>query len=158
MTNSIAKLSKTLKVKHYLKKPTLIFFLHISNLNSKNWLKIEQELFNSNLKYYKINNTLTKYVLDSSIFSNLTTLINGSLCIIHYNNAQTTKIDTKKLLKINKSIPIVCAKLNNKVYSANQLSSVSTLNYDKNIRIFNKSLKKMLKFPYFKLKNSNFSK
>ena len=146
------------KTKRYFQKTPAFLIFNVSNLNSKNWLKIEQELFNSNLKYYKINNTLTKYVLDSSIFSNLTTLINGSLCIIHYNNAQTTKIDTKKLLKINKSIPIVCAKLNNKVYSANQLSSVSTLNYDKNIRIFNKSLKKMLKFPYFKLKNSNFSK
>ena len=50
-------------------------------------------------------------------------------------------------------MPILSLKLNKKIYSNMQLKNLTTLNYNKNVVIMNKTFKKLLKVPYYKLKN-----
>jgi ribosomal protein L10 len=150
--NKNFKTYKLYKVKHFLKNPPLIFFFHVLNLKSKNWLKIEQNLLKLNLKYYKIKNTLAKRVIKKSIFLNFSTFINGAICVIYPKNFKITN-DVQKLLKTNQTMPLLNVKLNKNFYSKEQLSTISTLNYKKNVKILNKTLKTFLKTPYYKFKN-----
>ena len=142
------KTYKTHKIKQLLKKNPLIFFFHITNLDSKNWIKIEQKKFYNNIRCYKLSNTLTKQVLNHSTLANLSIIINGSLCFVYYKNNNP---EIQKLIKLNKALPLLCLKLNKNIYSLNQLSNITTLNHTKNIKIFNKTLIKLLKTPYYKL-------
>ena len=150
--NNELKNYKLYKVKYFLKNPPLILFFHTLNLKSVNWLKIEQDLLNFNLKYYKIQNTLTKYAVTNSIFLNLVSILNGSLCFIYPKDLNKLNNDVQKLLKINKTMPVLGLKLNKNIYSAFQLSNLSTLNYKKNIIVLNKTFKMYLKTPYYKFK------
>lgn len=143
---------KLYKIKQYLKTQSIVFFFNTTNLKKINWLKIEQELFNSQLKYHKINNSITNYALKDSTFSSISPLINGELCLIYFNNFQS-ELNIQKFIKINKTMQILGVKLNKNFYSKAQLTTISTLNYNTNIKIFNKILKKFLKLPYHKFKN-----
>lgn len=138
---------KIYKIKNTLKKNSLVFFFHITNLNSTNNKKIEQNHFINNIKCHKLYNTLTKYAINSSIISNLNIVINGSVCLIYYKKNTT---DIQKLLKLNKKLPFICLKLNKKLYSFNQVKNLPTLNYNQNIKIFNKTLTNLLKSPFYK--------
>ena len=144
---------KLYKVKRFLKNSPLIFFFHTLNLKTINWIKIEQNLLKLNLKYYKIKNTLTKYVIKNSIFFNFSTIINGSICIIYPKNSKINDTDLQKLLKSTQTMPFLSVKLNKKFYSKEQIETLSTLDYKKNIKVLNKTLKTFLKTPYFKFKN-----
>jgi ribosomal protein L10 len=142
------KTYKILKIKRTLKKNPLIFFFHITNLNAKNWKEIEQKNFKNYIKCYKLYNTLTKSVLKKSVLSTASIFVHGSLCIVYYIKNET---EIQKLLKLNKKLPFICLKLNKNLYSYNQLKNISTLNYNTNIKIFNKVLLKLLKNPYYKI-------
>lgn len=152
--NKNFKIYKLCKIKTFIKKHPLILISHTLNLNSYNWLKIEQKLINSNLKYYKIKNTVTRQALTNSIFLNILPALNGSLCLIYPKNKKKFDENFQALIEINKTMPVFALKLNKKIYSKNQLSNVSTLSYEKNIKILNKTLKNFIKTPYYKLKIS----
>jgi hypothetical protein len=66
-----------------------------------------------------------------------------------YRN-ENTFIDEqfKNILKIDPNLTLVAVKLNNKVYSKNQLNKVTTINYLKNLKLFTKILNKVFKTPY----------
>lgn len=151
--NNKLKIYQLKKLKNYLKKKDLFFFFFLPNLTRTNQLKLEQTLFKHKLKIYTIKNSLLKYALTESVFLNFSNLVKGPLCIIEFNS--DTKINTnfKNLLKFN-SIHILSVKLNKKIYSNSQLKTISTLNYKSNIKILNKTFKRLLKIPYYKLNNS----
>jgi len=152
--NKKFKTHKLYKVKNFLKNTPLIFFFHTLNLKSTNWLKLEQKLFKLNLKCYKIKNTLTKRIIKHSVLINFSTIINGSICIIYFKNIQNINTDNiQNLLKVSQMMPLISIKLNTKLYSKKQLSTIYTLNYKTNIKILNKTLKTFLKTPYYKFKN-----
>lgn len=142
---------KLQKTKSYFKEKPLFFMFNVSNLNSKSWLKTEQVFFNYNLKYYKVYNTLSKKFLEKSIFKNTAVLMNGSICLVDFNKNEDIQINLQKIIKLNPSMPFLGLRLNTKVYSLSQLNTVSTINYNKTIKVFNKSLKKLLKLPYYKI-------
>ena len=150
--NKEFKTYKLSKIKYFLKNPTIIFFFHTTNLNAINWLKIEKDLFKCNLICSKINNTLTKNVMNNSIYKNFSITIKGPLCIIQPKNIKNTTDDVLKLLKTNKNMYCLNVKINKKFYSKSQLKNISTFNYRKNITIMNKTFKSLLKTPYYKLK------
>ena len=152
--NKNFKIYKLCKVKTFIKKSPLILISHTLNLNSNKWLKIEQNLINSNLKYYKLKNAVTKQALTKSIFFNVLPIFNGSLCFIYPKNYKNFNENFQNLIKINKTMPILAIKLNKKIYSKTQLENISNLNYKQNIKILNKTLKNLLKFPYYKFKIS----
>jgi hypothetical protein len=143
---------KLQKTKNYFQRKPIFFIYNVPNLNSKNWLKTEQNFYNYNLKYYKIYNTLSKKFLEKSIFKNTNMLVNNSVCLVHFSKNASTLTDVQKLINLSPLTSFLGLRLNNKIYSLPQLTTVSNINYNKNIKIFNNVLKKLLKFPYYKLK------
>ena len=134
----------------YYKKTPLFFIFSISSINSKSWLRIEQDFYTQNLKYFKVYNTLLSKVIEKSIFKKMSLIINSFTCFVHPKN-DNIELVLKKLTTLNPLISFLGLRLNNNVYSVSQLSNVYTLDYFKNIRMLNKLMKKVLKFPYYKL-------
>ena len=142
---------KLQKTKNYYKKTPMFFVFNVSNLDSKSWLKIEQVLYDHNLKYYKVYNTLSKKFLEKSIFKNTATLINSSVCFVHFDKTKNISIDIQKIINLSSLMSFLSLRVNNKVYSPQQLNRVSSTNYNKNVKVLNNSLKKLLKIPYYKI-------
>jgi ribosomal protein L10 len=139
------------KTKRYFQKTPAFLVFNVSNLNSKNWLEVEQTLFNYNLKYYKICNTLAKKFIKKSIFKNICLTVHGFTCFVHFDIKANSDLDPKKIKKLSSFMTFLGLKFNQNFYSLSQLDKVSTLNYKKNINIFNNLLKKTIKLPYYKL-------
>lgn len=152
--NKKFKAYKLCKIKQFLKKYPIFLISHTLNLNSKDWSIVNKKLITFNLKSYKLNNTLTNNTLTNSTFLNFKPILSGSLCFIYPKTSNSFEPNFQDLLKLNKTMPILGIKLNQKIYSINQLSTIYTLNYKKNIKTLNKTLKNILKTPYYKLKNS----
>ena len=142
---------KLQKTKNYYKKTPMFFVFNVSNLNSKSWLKIEQVLYAHNLKYYKVYNTLSKKFLEKSIFQNTATLINSSICFVHLDKTKNTSIDVQKIINLSSLMSFLSLRVNNKMYSPQQLNKISSTNYNRNVKVFNNSLKRLLKLPYYKI-------
>ena len=148
------KTYKHLKIKYYLKTINFFFFFHGASLDSESWTKTEQALVKNKLKYYRVFNALMTNTLSCSIFRNLTTLLHGPVLLINSNHQ---KLTSKKLKNINPLINLLCLKLNNKVYSKKQIKNIKELSYIKNISIFHRSMKSLIRTPYYKLKNKKLS-
>ena len=153
MNNLKLKTYQLKKLKHYLKKTNLIFFFYIANFSVVNQLELEQKLFKNNLELYKIKNTLLKHSVKQSVFTNISPLIKGPLCIVKFNNNKSVNLNFQTLLNLNNTVPILAIKLNKKIYSNVQVKTISTLNYTNNIKILNKTFTRLLKIPYYKFKN-----
>ena len=141
------KTYKRLKIKYYLKTVNFFFFFHGASLDSESWIKIEQTLVKNKLKYYRVFNTLMIKILNCSIFKNLTTLLHGPIILINKND---TKLISKKLKNINPLVNLLCLKLNNKIYSRKQIKNIKKFSYIENVSIFHKSMKTLIKMPYYK--------
>ncbi len=148
------KTYKHLKIKYYLKTINFFFFFHGASLDSEGWIKTEQALVKNKLKYYRVFNTLMTNTLSCSIFRNLSTLLHGPVLLIYSNHP---KLTSKKLKNINPLINLLCLKLNNKVYSKKQIKNIKDLSYIKNVSIFHKSMKSLIKIPYYKFKSKKLS-
>lgn len=142
------KLEKT--ERYFQKTPTFLIF-NVSNLNSKNWLEVEQTLFNYNLKYHKICNTLAKKFIKKSIFKNIYLTVNGFTCFVHFDFMVNSNLNPKKIKRLSSFMTFLGFKFNQNFYTLPQLERVSTLNYKKNINSFNNLLKKTTKLFYYKL-------
>jgi len=88
--------------------------------------------------------------LTCSIFKNLTTLLHGPIILISSHDETLT---LKKLKNINPLINLLCLKLNNKIYSKKQIKNIKKLSYIDNVFIFHKSMKTLVKMPYYKFKS-----
>ena len=141
------KTYKRLKIEHYFKAINFFFFFHGASLDSESWIKTEQILVKNKLKYYRVFNTLMIKTLNCSIFKNLTTLLHGPIILINSND---TKLISKKLKNINPLVNLLCLKLNNKIYSRKQIKNIKKLSYIENVSIFHKSMKTLIKMPYYK--------
>ena len=144
------KTYRRLKIKYYLKTINFFFFFHGASLNNESWIKTEQTLVKNKLKYYRVFNTLMIRTLKCSIFKNLTTLLHGPIVLINTDNVELT---LKKLKNINPLINLLCLKLNNKIYSKKQIKNIKKLSYIENVSIFHKSMKTLIKMPYYKFKS-----
>jgi hypothetical protein len=129
------KFYKVLKIKYYLKKNYYFFFFATTSPNLIKWRLIEQALKKSNLKYYRLINSVTRKILKKSIYKNYRQLIN-SLTMFVYSE-KTTVV---KLKNIENSVTLLCIKLNNKMYSIAQLKKFNFFNYKTNILLFFQSL------------------
>jgi hypothetical protein len=78
-------------------------------------------------------------------------IINGNLCLLSFKDNKKNTVNIQEIVKIDPSMAFLGLKLNNKFYSSSQLKTLSTLNYKDNVQILNKSLKKLLKLPYYNL-------
>ena len=148
------KTYRRLKIKYYLKTINFFFFFHGASLNNESWIKTEQTLVRNKLKYYRVFNTLMIRTLKCSIFKNLITLLHGPIVLINTDNVELT---LKKLKNINPLINLLCLKLNNKIYSRKQIKNIKKLSYIENVSIFHKSMKNLIKMPYYKFKSKKLS-
>ena len=140
------------KTKVYLKQESIFFICTSNNLNSKNNLKFKQTLKKKNLTCLTIRNELAKKFLKKSIFKNFSILINGPVCFIKPEHPLKVEETLKTLTNINDSITMIGLKINNKIYSMNQIKTLNLLNYSKNVINFTKTLNTLTKIPYYKLK------
>ena len=119
-----------IKTKNYIKNVNLFFFFNGINLNSGDWVTIEQKLKKINFSYYKILNKTSKKTLQNSIYSNSSAIVNGITFTL--KPVQPINELTKYSL-INNFEPLLftllAIKLNNKVYSKKQLNNQFTFHY-----------------------------
>lgn len=122
------------KTKNYTVKNNLFFFFNGINKKSNDWISVEQELQKLSFSYYKILNKISKKALNNSIYVNVTPLINSVTFLI---KPEKNKKELTKHLLINNfdhlTLIILAVKLNNKVYSKNQLSDIFSFNYKENM-------------------------
>ena len=142
---------KLYKTKNFFKTENFFLISTDATLDSKNWVKMEQIFANLNLQYYKTHNTVTINFLKLSIFKMFTLAINGPVIFFNFKKFNSQNILTNKLLNLNPLLLLLGLKLNNRIYSRNQIQNLVTLDYRNNIIILNKSLNKFIKGSLLKL-------
>lgn len=121
---------KILKTKNYIKKNHLFFIFSGINLNSNQWVKVEQDLKKINFNYYKIFNKTSTQIVQSSIYKNITPTINSITFFI--KPTLKSNFITKKMLFNMKTFFFLALKINNKIYSNSQIKYTTSLNYCEN--------------------------
>ena len=147
------KTYKYLKIRYYFKTVNFFLFFQGTSLNNKNWIKIEQNLYIHKLKYFRIFNKLMINVLINSVFKNVNTLINGPILILN-NKDSKTKLTFTELENISSFIHFLGFKLNNKIYSKNQIKNLKKISYVKNFYLFHNSINIFAKTPFYTLKKN----
>lgn len=138
---------KFFRINCYLKNNNLFFIYNGNNLKTENWIKIEQELFKYNLKYFKLYNSLAKKTFKNSIFKNFLQIINGLIIVISFKK---NLINLKKLINFNKYLTLLCIRINDNIYSLKQIKNLITFNYKKGIIILFNILKIFTKICFRK--------
>ena len=150
------KTYKHFKIRSSFKTINFLFFFQGASLDNKNWIKVEQSLFIHKLKYFTILNKLMITTLNDSIFKNIISIINGPILMIQKNNSNV-KINFKELLNVSSWIRLLGFKLNNKIYSKNQVQNLTKISYLENFHSFHNSMKTFGKMPYYTFKNRKVS-
>jgi len=149
---------RVLKVKNSLKNCDFFFFFHSAKLTSNEWVSIEQDLKKLKLKYYKVFNGTTSETLKNSVYKNFNQIICGIILFIE----PRFKLTTLELTSIRKDLKplfaLLSVKLNNKIYSIEQLKGFKAFSYKQNMFNFYKSLEKGLKLTYLLTNNKASSK
>jgi ribosomal protein L10 len=132
---------KSTKIKSILKKKNLIFLFHSIDVNSKRWVKIEQNLFKNNLSYYRINIFLLNLILKTSIFLNLTNLIKGPVIYIYLKDIFQKNLLLKDFFNISNKLHMLCIIFKKKLYSIKSILNLTTLKFVNNINYIKYFLK-----------------
>jgi hypothetical protein len=90
--------------------------------------------------------------LSNSIFKNIITLINGPVLVLN-SNYDNKKLTFKEIKNISPLIRLLGFKLNNKIYSKNQIKNLKKISYFENFNILHNSMKTFAKTPYYAFKN-----
>ena len=128
-----SKTYKANKIKNIIKTTSLLFIYNGISKKATDWIITEQELKNINFKYHNVFNKITLKTLNNSIFKNFKFLIHG-ITFFMKPYLKTIKIRKQILLNTFDSLlfKLLALKLNNKVYSANQLNKIYSINYKNN--------------------------
>jgi len=128
-----AKSYKTNKIKNYIKTNHTFFLFNGNTLKSPDWIITEQNLKNMQFEYYKVFNKAAIKTLDESIYKQIKTTINGVTFFIKphlylkFLSKQTLTTSFDSLF-----FSLIALKINNKIYSKNQLKNIRSLNYKTN--------------------------
>ena len=121
---------KTTKTKNYLKTNNLFFFFSGINQKSNSWIKTEQDLKNKNFNYYKVFNKTTTKTFKTSIYKNMEPIINSITFLI--KPTSNNVLISKKMLLNLETFVFLAVKVNNKIYSFEQLKHLNSLDYYNN--------------------------
>lgn len=138
---------QTLKSINYFKNNCFFLIFQSSNMNSKEWVVIEQKIKKQKLKHCKILNGTTTKVLNNSIYKNYSNLTAG-LTLFMKPSFKSTELIKIELDRKFKSFALLSIKLNDKIYAVNQIKNMKNFNYRKNIFYLNKLLEKSTKAFY----------
>ena len=149
---------RVFKVKNYFKKCNFFFFFHSIKVTSTEWVVIEQYLKKLKLKYYKILNGTTRKTIDNSIYKNFTQLISGTILLVE-PQFKTTVLNLNLLEKELKILfALLSIKLNDKIYSVEQLKNFKVFSYKQNMFYLFQLLEKSSKLTYVLTSDSKKSK
>lgn len=129
----ILKNYKLAKIKSLVKTQKIIFLFHFTNDNNKKWIKLEQDMFNKKLKYYKIDSSLVNFLFKNSIYLNLNSLIYGPIVFIYLSKFFLFNYFLHKIYKLNNKLHLFCFILNKKLYSINSILNIKTFKFLNNI-------------------------
>ena len=130
ITNQTFKLKKK---KNLIKTNKLFLFYYCINTNSHNWIHTVQALKKLNLSHYKIFNKSAQQALKESTIRITSNTIDSTLLLIKpkhqidliFKQTVVTKLSTFLLT-------LVLMKINNNLYSLNQIKITKTFNYKEN--------------------------
>lgn len=153
------KIYKIIKIKEYLKNNSLVFFFNGINKKSKDWSVTEQELNSMSFSYYKVLNKVTTKTLNYSVYNNVvSSIINGITFLIQSFMGNQTFLKKRLTNSFQPLILFMLAiKLNNIIYSTQQLITICSLAYIENMLIayiFNRTSLKQNLFFVFKIRNN----
>jgi len=142
---------KLQKIEQYLKDKKLFFIFNQTNVASEKKRQLNSKFLASLFEIYNLCNKLTKKVFNGSIYSSMSSVINGPTVFVvskndgHFRN---NGYNFQSFVKPTETTCFLGLKLNHKFYSSTQLSKLRTLNYSQNVKTLHGSLKKSLLFPY----------
>ena len=122
---------KIARAKKYFKSGDFFFFVNGLNQNSLNWLLTKQKLKTVEFNDYKILNTTTVKTLNTSIYAKITLVTKGSTFLI---KPQQTKLFLKQTVLTTFSplfFELLIVKFNNRIYLADLLKNMYSLEYPK---------------------------
>ena len=138
---------QAIKINSYIKTNTFLLFFLTNKSKNVSWRKNEQTLKKLKLTYYKTINKIVLKKFKDSIYKNFTALISGVILLITTNSKQLKNFENiRKILQNNFSL--ISLKLNNKIYSVNEVTKISVFSYKKNLFGFYQSLEKYLKINH----------
>lgn len=143
-----------IKTKNYIKKNRLFFFFNGINRNSNDLVLVEQNLQKINLNCYKVYNKTSKKTLSTSVYFNMSALINGITFLL--KPISSKKEISKRKLIVDFDLlnyTLLAFNLNNRIYSKTQLKNVVSLNYKESKLLFFQFSVTNLKTVYTKIKN-----
>lgn len=145
-----------IKTKNYAQKIDLFFFFNGVNRNFNDWIILEQGLNKIKFNYYKVFDKTSRKILNTSIYSNVSALINGLIFFLKPLSNNRQEITKQNLLNDFEPLffTLLALKLNNKIYSTNQLKIIWSFNYHDNPLLFFKFGLTNLKL-LITVKNSN---
>lgn len=121
---------KKTKTENYLKTNNLFFFFSGINQESKHWIKTEQELKSINFNYHKIFNKTSTKTFKNSIYKNVNPTINSTTFFIEPKFSNV--LLSKKILLNLETFIFLAIKMNNKIYSFDQIKQINSLDYCNN--------------------------
>jgi len=89
--------------------------------------------------------------LKNSMLKNVLVLTHGPIILLT-NNYNNTKLTFKELDNINPLINLLGFGLNNKIYSKKQIKNLKKMSYRENVSLLYKSMRTVIKIPYYKFK------
>ena len=134
------KAYKLSKIKNYFKE--YHFFFIYNTFIQKNDIKITQELKKLNLKSSKLYNTLTKLILKKSIYQKYLSIIRGLVSLM----LPKTFINLTTLAILSETVTLLGLKINNKIYSKEQISFILKFDYSTNLLNLTKTFHVFLSF------------
>jgi hypothetical protein len=142
------------KTKNYIKTNNLLFLTNGVNKNSNDLTHTEQTFKKISLKYYKVFNKTTKTALNDSIYNKANNSINGITFLIKQRTNEKRNLLKSTVVKDLKFLLFIllAIKLNNKLYSANQLNESHSLNYmDNKLLMYQLGVAHLKRFNAFNL-------
>ena len=147
------KIYRIKKIKTYIKKNKFFIFYNGTNKNSNDWLLVKQELKKLNFEFYKIFNKAIDINLKNSLYFNISSRISAVMFLSRPQRVQSNLSKKAVTNKFEKKNFITALKLNNKLYSANQVKQINSLNYKSNLLLLFNYLAINTKFSYKKIKS-----
>jgi len=139
---------QTIKINSYIKTNKFLFFFLSNKSTNINWKKNEQILKKLNLTYYKTINKIILRKFKTSVYKNFTALISGIVLLIASSLKQSKRVERIETI-LHKNFNLLGLKLNNKIYSVNEIKTISDFSYKKILFVFYRFLEK-----YSKISNS----
>ena len=140
------KKHQTYKFKQFLKKESFLILSINTNKNSKRWAYVEQGLHKLKFNYYKIYNNTSMNAIKNSTQQNLLKVMCSTFFFLKPKNFNKKLLKTNILNELNSIFfTVLAVKINQIVYSTNQIKNLTVLNYRKTISILYQFLKTNLK-------------